>query len=328
MALKWGIASTGKIANDFVTALKSLSQKEHQVVAVAARSLDSSEEFAKNHKIPNAYEGYVNLATDPKVQVVYIGVLNPQHYDVAKLMLQHNKHVLVEKPLTLNEKQTRSLIELARNKKLFLMEAVWSRFFPVYKEVAKLIKNGIIGDVRFVSVTFGFPISDVPRVTQKNLGGSATLDIGVYILQFQQLIFRGLKPESIVAAGHLNNEKVDVTASAIFKYPDNKTAVVTCDATAEMPNEGLIVGTKGVIKIPKFWAPTSYKLNEEIKEFPLIENEGKFNYFNSAGLAYQAMEVRQKILEGKIESDIMPHEESIQLANWMDFVRSEIGADV
>ncbi|KAH0999655.1 hypothetical protein HUJ04_006041 [Dendroctonus ponderosae] len=314
MALRWGIAFSGLIANDFVTALKGLPKEEHR-----------AEKFAKTHNIPTFHEGYANLAKDPNVQVVYIGVLNPQHHEVAILMLENGKHVLCEKPFTLNEKLARQVIEVARRKKLFIMEAIWSRFFPSYQEARRLIKAGEIGDVKYASVAFGVKIDKVERVTNKDLCGSATLDIGVYILQFQQFVFQGLQPEKIAVAGHLDEHGVDDAVSAIFVYPDNKTAVVSCNTTVELPNKAVIVGSKGTIKLPTFWSPLTLTLNSKVKEFPLIPNEGKFNYYNSAGLAYQAIEVRKCILEGKLESDVVPHAETIQLAAWMDKLRHEVG---
>lgn len=148
MALRWGIAAAGKISNDFVVAIKALPSDNHQVVAVAARSSASAEKFAKTHGIPQAYEGYQKLAKDGNVDVVYVSVLNPQHYEVSKLMLENGKHVLCEKPFTMNEKQTRKLIEIARAKKLFIMEAIWSRCFPAYRELRRIIESGDIGEVK------------------------------------------------------------------------------------------------------------------------------------------------------------------------------------
>lgn len=150
MALKWGIAAAGKISNDFVVALKALPSDSHQAVAVAARSLASAEKFAKTHEIPYAYEGYLQLAQDKTVDIVYVGVLNPQHYEVSKLMLENGKHVLCEKPFTMNEKQTRKLMEIAKARKLFIMEAIWSRCFPVYRELRRVIEAGDIGEVGFL----------------------------------------------------------------------------------------------------------------------------------------------------------------------------------
>lgn len=147
MSLKWGIAAAGIISNDFVVSLQGLPKGSHEVIAVAARALERAQKFAKEHNIPNAYEGYEKLGKDQNIDVVYVGSLNPQHYEIVKMMLEHGKHVLCEKPFVMNEKQAKKLIEIAKEKKLFLMEAVWSRFFPVYQELRKSIDSGQIGEV-------------------------------------------------------------------------------------------------------------------------------------------------------------------------------------
>lgn len=164
MTLNWGIASAGKISHDFVNAVGTLSDNDHKVVAVAARDINRAREFAQLHDIENHYGSYAELASDPNVEVVYIGVLNPQHYSVAMLMLENGKHVLCEKPLCMNEKEARKLIAYAERKKLFLMEAIWSRFFPSYQYLHKQIKNGMLGDIQEVDVSFGFPLEDVDRL--------------------------------------------------------------------------------------------------------------------------------------------------------------------
>lgn len=165
MALKWGIASAGKISHDFVTAIGTLSPAEHKVVAVAARDLNRAKEFADLHEIRHAYGSYLELANDSGIEVVYVGTLNPQHYDVATLMLQHGKHVLCEKPLCMNAKQSQKLIDLAKEKNLFLMEAIWSRFFPSYVYIRNRIKSGDLGEITKVKVDFGFELAEVDRLS-------------------------------------------------------------------------------------------------------------------------------------------------------------------
>lgn len=155
MALKWGIVSAGSIAHDFVNALGTLNEDDHQVVAVAARDLNRAKEFAQRFKIANAYGTYLQLAQDPSVDIAYIGNLIPQHLEVAKLMLDHGKHILVEKPLCLNEKQVRELVSYAKQKKLFSMEAIWSRFFPSYQYIRQQINDGKLGDIISVDAAFG-----------------------------------------------------------------------------------------------------------------------------------------------------------------------------
>lgn len=164
MALRWGIASAGKICHDFATAVGTLPAADHRIVAVAAREHAKAAAFAELHQIEHAYEGYERLANDTNVEVVYVGMLNPQHYEVVLLMLQHGKHVLCEKPLCMNEKQSTHVIAVAKERKLFLMEAIWSRLFPAYQYVRRQIQSGALGTVREVDVEFGFPIADVARL--------------------------------------------------------------------------------------------------------------------------------------------------------------------
>ncbi|XP_072397506.1 trans-1,2-dihydrobenzene-1,2-diol dehydrogenase-like [Diabrotica undecimpunctata] len=325
MLLNWGIAAAGKISNDFASALKALPLSDHKVVAIASRSQSNSDNFAKTHGIPNAYQGYDKLAKDENVNIVYVGVLNPQHYEVAKLMLEHGKHVLCEKPFTMNAKQTKKLLDISKEKNLFLMEAVWSRCFPAYDKMIEIIKSGEIGEVVQVSVEFGEPINHIDRIKNKDLGGGVILDLGGYNLQFQQYVFNGLKPIKIVANGHLNEEGIDTALATVLTYPGGKTAVLSISSLAQFSCEGVVYGTKGCIKVPTFWSPTTLDVNGEVLEFPLIKNEAEFNYLNSAGLAYEAEEARQCIMKNKIESPKITHENSLELAQMMDKLRVELG---
>lgn len=166
MALKWGIVSASKIAHDFVNALGTLSADDHQVVAVAARDLSRAEEFAKRFDIPKAYSSYLELAQDPDIEIAYVGVLNPQHFEVSMLMLEHGKHVLCEKPMCLNETQVRQLVSFAKQKNLFLMEGIWSRFFPSYQYIREQIESGKLGEIVGVEVEKGNHLmTNVDRIT-------------------------------------------------------------------------------------------------------------------------------------------------------------------
>lgn len=162
--LRWGIASAGKISHDFVNAVGTLPRDEHTVVAVAARYQSNADEFASVHGIPQAYEGYERLANDCNVDVVYVGTINPQHYEVARLMLENGKHVLCEKPMCINAGQVIALTRLATERKLFLMEGIWSRFFPSYQYVRKQIRAGSLGDILRVEAAIGMPFENVERM--------------------------------------------------------------------------------------------------------------------------------------------------------------------
>ncbi|PSN53383.1 hypothetical protein C0J52_03796 [Blattella germanica] len=241
----------GKISHDFVTALSTLPLEEHQVVAVAARQLDRAVKFAEEHNIPQAYDSYEEIANDPNVEVAYIGTINVQHFEVTKMMLNHGKHVLCEKPLTLNLKESKELINLAKEKKLFLMEAIWSRCFPVYDAVKKELESGALGDVLQVTACLGTLNAHVDRVKFKEMGGGNILNIGVYVLQLAQFVFGPSSPENIVALSNLNAEGMDTNTSMILKYKDGKMATLTTHGKIKLQNDAYIVGTNGFIKSPK-----------------------------------------------------------------------------
>lgn len=325
MATRWGIVSAGKISHDFVTALSTLSQDEHKVVAVAARDLQRAKEFAKLHKIPIAYGSYEELAKDPTIEVVYIGTIQSQHFEVGKLMLNNGKPILCEKPLTLNYKQTSQLISLAKQKGLFMMEGIWSRFFPAYSMLKKEIESGSIGEVIEVNAHFGCPIADLERIRLREFGGGSILDLGVYCLQLAIFLFGPEYPTDIVATGELNEDGCDRNMACILKYEGGRTAVLSSNTRIRLPNEAYIIGTRGNMKMPSFWCPTSLSTPEKNYDFILPTASKPFNFTNSAGLRYEAMEVRQCLKKGLLESPKMTHEESLLLAELEDKLRHILG---
>jgi dihydrodiol dehydrogenase / D-xylose 1-dehydrogenase (NADP) len=145
------------------------------------------------------------------------------------------------------------------------------------------------------------------------------------MLEFQQYVFRGLRPIKIAVNGHLNNQNTDESAAAIITYPEGKMAVVSTSTRVLLPNEGIVVGTKGTIRMPDFWCPTQLITPTKTYEYELPKTTVPFIHKNSGGLAFEAEEARQCIKSGKIESPHMPHHESIELAQLMDLLRKEIG---
>uniref|UniRef100_A0A1B6CSQ0 Trans-1,2-dihydrobenzene-1,2-diol dehydrogenase n=2 Tax=Clastoptera arizonana TaxID=38151 RepID=A0A1B6CSQ0_9HEMI len=330
MATIWGIAGAGKISHDFVTALKALPKGEHVVIAVASASgKNKAEEFAKKHNITNAYGTYEELATNDKIDVIYVGSLNPQHFPNSKLFLDNGKAVLCEKPLCMNYKEADILIKLAKKNNLFLMEALWTRYFPVYEELKQHLAAGTIGDVLQVDTSFGVKISTVDRLRLKELGGGTVLDLGVYALQLLVLIFGNNKPIALKALGHTNEDGVDESMSCILTYSGGRTAVISTHSKVELPNKSYIVGTKGTIEISRpMWSPTKIIVNGEEKVFPLPKVEGEFNFVNSVGLNYEAAEVRRCLLEGLKESPKASHADSLMIAYLEDAIRKQLGVEL
>jgi len=325
--LRWGVAGAGRISTDFVSAVIADSSDKHQFVAVASRSLETASQFAFARNIPKAYGSYLELANDSNVQIVYVGNLNPDHYETAKLFLEHGKHVLLEKPLTMNAKQTAALTKFAREKGLLLMEALWSRFLPSYIFALEQIRQGIIGQVYSVDVSFGVATLDgVDRLNTKKLGGGTILDLGVYAINVIQQAFDNDEPTKVVAVGDLNAEGVDLSVSAALSYSKGRSAVLRTHAIVDLPCEATITGTKGYIKLlNKFHCAQKVVVNGVEHDKSYLPNTPEMNFANSRGLRYEADEVRRLLLAGKIESDVMPHADSIKIAKIQDELRRQVG---
>ncbi|XP_037958054.1 trans-1,2-dihydrobenzene-1,2-diol dehydrogenase isoform X1 [Teleopsis dalmanni] len=324
-ATRWGIVSAGKISHDFCVALSTLSFDEHKIVAVAARDRARAEEFAKKHKIPNAFGTYTELADFKDVDVVYIGALNPQHYEIGMLMLEHGKHVLCEKPLCLNLYQAKNLIQYAERKKLFLMEAVWSRFFPAYQYLRKQIQTGMLGEIQEVEVSFGFSLINVDRLSKNDLGGGVILDLGIYAIQVSQWAFQE-PPVKIVANGEVNTEGVDIAVNAELHYTRNRISKISLSGKKQLDNKAIIKGTKGEITLINFWCPIKIiDIDGKEREWVLPQGSHPTNFLNSEGLRYEAEAVRQALINGKIENETVSHNDSLLFARIEDEIRQQVG---
>lgn len=326
MTLRWGIVSTGLISHDFAAALSTLPADEHTIIAVAARKKKDAERFF--HNIPKSYEVYDQLLTDPDVDVVYIGTINNKHYEIAVAAFRNGKHVLCEKPLCMNYKQAKALLDYAKSQRLFCMEAVWTRFFPAFTYLKKRIDDGELGDIQHVEAALGHGgWGEVDRVKYKQLGGGTILDLGVYSIQAALWVIpSGSVPTSIEATGVLNSDWVDSEMKATIKFDGDVEAKVSCSGIHSFHNRLIVRGTKGEITIPSFWAPTSLiDLDGQRKEWKLPKANHRFNFPNSCGLRYEAEEVRQCIENGLLESVSMTHEDSLRIAQIQDECRRQIG---
>ncbi|CAH1786414.1 unnamed protein product [Owenia fusiformis] len=326
MATRWGICTTGKISSDFGRAVQLLPRADHEIVGVAARKIEDAEKFIEtlSLKSAKAYGSYKAMAEDSNVEVVYIGSIHTYHCELTKLFLNHGKHVLCEKPSAINSKQLDEMLTLAKEKKLFFMEGLWSRFFPAYVEMRKQIRAGAIGDVRYTSTQFGFPLDGVPRMAKKSMGGGSLLDLGIYPLHCTSFVFEGEKPERIVASAVMTDDDVDQTTLTTIHYSGGRTAQTACNMNVTLPNRAIICGTKGIIELKElFWCPTQVTINGETKHFEL-ESEG-FNFHNSAGLKYEAQAVRESLLKGELENSVASHAESRLLMSSLDQIRKQTG---
>ncbi|CAI5646026.1 unnamed protein product [Oreochromis niloticus] len=326
MATRWGLCGAGKISHDFSVAMKTLPPGDHQIAVIASRSIDRAKDFARKHGIPKAYGSYEELANDPEIDIVYLGVLHTEHWRVGMLFFKAGKNVLCEKPFAMNSREVKDLVATAKKNNVFLMEAIWSRCFPVYAEVRRLLAEEAVGDVKLVKGYFGSPQLDIPRSVQKELGGGALLDIGVYCLQFVLMVFNGERPESIQATGVLLDSGVDESVAVTMKFSRKRMALCAFSIAARLPNDAVIAGTKGSIKVlDPMHCPTKLVVNDKETEYPLPEPCLPLNFTNSTGLRYEAAEVRQCLLKGLKESPRMPLADSVLLTEIMDEIRKQVG---
>uniref|UniRef100_A0AAR2JWU5 Trans-1,2-dihydrobenzene-1,2-diol dehydrogenase n=1 Tax=Pygocentrus nattereri TaxID=42514 RepID=A0AAR2JWU5_PYGNA len=298
MGTRWGICSAGNISHGFVVALKTPSPEDHQVSPSAAQELKQMQEFADNHGIPSVYGRYKDLSVDPEIpaDVVYVGAIHPHHLRVGQLFMNAGKNVLIEKPFALNAKEVKKLVTVASfqtAKEIFplFLQALRTHFF-VSVEVKELLSHGDVGEVRMVRADLVTPLTHIPRLVEKELGGGALLDIGVYCVQFVLMVYRGERPESIQATGYKLDAGVDGHAVIVLKFSCNRMAVCTCSISMMLTNDAVIVGNKGMIKV---YIPVHIRC-------PItFEPSMPLNFTHSAELRYEAEEVHQCLLSGKTQ---------------------------
>ncbi|UJR22042.1 hypothetical protein I4U23_025110 [Adineta vaga] len=325
MQLKWGIIGTGRICHDFCLALLTCDKKEHIIVAVGSRNKSQAENFVREFHLENQVQIYGSqdeVFQDVNVDIVYIGTIEQVHRDLCIKALNHQKHVLCEKPLAMNTGEIEEIINAAKKTKKFIMEAIWSRFFPIYFDLRNAIQQ--IGRVTYVECTF--------CVRNLNAFGiwSTLMAIGCYPIQAALIAFDHEEPEIIRATGHTKehqNQLTDRMASITLLFKNNRMAVLTCiTEDIESASSLKIYGTEGVVNIPShFWAPTQIILpNGQIVEHSLPETMKKTNLEHSAGLCYEAIACREQILNEKTEHPLMTLEHSLQIARIIEESRRQI----
>jgi predicted dehydrogenase len=316
---RWGILGTGAIARRFVRGLRSLP--EAVVFAVGSRSEASAAKFADEHNIPRRHASYEDLASDPGVDVIYIATPHPLHAENATLCLQAGKAVLCEKPFCVNAAEAERVVELAREKRLFIMEGMWTRFFPLMKEVRRLVSQRALGEVRILNVDFGFraDLDPASRLFDQKLGGGALLDVGVYCVSFASMVLG--RPSGFVGLPHLGETGVDEQASIILEHEGGRLANLSIGIRTTTPQEATIMGTEGYVRIhAPWWRPTSMTISRPGKEDETIETPVSGNGFD-----YEAAEVMRCLKAGKTESDVMPLDETISVMMTMDSIRAAWG---
>ena len=321
--MKWGILATGTIAKKFASTLKQMGEESEQLVAVGSRHMESAQSFAQQYDISHFYDSYEALAADPEVDVIYVATPNMLHYENCKLCLEHGKNVLCEKPFTINEEQALTLYSIAKEKGLFIMEAFWIWFLPLYKKIKGIIKAGIIGEVKQITCQYGFVASGARKDRKFNsgLGGGALLDIGIYNLGFLRII-TGQEPERIETKKvHINEYGTDDYSRLLLTYPDGCSAESVQTIGQDLKRNARIVGTKGSIFLPDFQHAEAMRLDlSGSGESQLIQCPVDIN-----GFEYEIREVSRCVRLGLSSSEYYTMSDSLSLTRQMYKLRMDWG---
>jgi predicted dehydrogenase len=317
---RWGILATGGIAHAFATDLAFLPSAE--IVAVGSRSQASADAFADEFAIPNRHPSYQALVDDPEVDAIYVSTPHPGHRDAALLAIQAGKAVLCEKPFTMDAAQASELIEAARSRGTFLMEAMWTRFLPDIVRIREILAAGTLGDIVSVTAEHGqwFPHDPEHRIFKPSLGGGALLDLGIYPVSFASMVLGS--PARVTAVSDPAFTGVDAQTSMIFQYDGGAHAILTTTSYALTGNAAAINGTNARLEIAgTFYRPTSFRVLDRDD----VELERWDQPHQGGGLRHQAAEVGHCLRAGLTESPILTLDETLSIMKTMDEVRRQIG---
>ncbi|MEE2773011.1 MAG: Gfo/Idh/MocA family oxidoreductase [Bacteroidota bacterium] len=315
--IKWGIIGLGKIAGKFAGDLQKV--EEAILYGVASRNMEKAEEFKEDFHAEKAFGSYEAILKDEEVDVIYVATPHVYHAEITKDCLHHGKAVLCEKPFAMNRSQVEEMIALAKEKNIFLMEALWTKFLPHFKAVEETIKTGKYGKIKAIKADFGFKADYNPekRLFNKDLGGGSLLDIGIYPV-FLAHHFLGM-PDSVQAEAIIGKTGVDERCDIRFHYNNGTSAELFSTLQEDSGTTAEIELENGKITMhSRFHEPTSAQF--EIDGKMEIRNYG----VTTKGYNFEAEHVTKMLQQGKKESDIMSFQDSLELISLLDSIREKI----
>lgn len=327
--LRWGVIGPGKIAHRFAQALEFVP--DAVLAGAASRDLEKAQAFIKEYGGSFAGDSYQELAERTDIDAVYIGNTHNFHFDPALLCLNAGKAVLCEKPLTVNAAQAQQLVDAARKNNVFLMEALWTRFLPVYQQVQQWIKDGEIGQLQHIHSTFAikFPYLPEGRHFNPHLAGGILLDGNVYSVAMSQWLLGVDEPETVQAVGVIGKTGVDDSLAVNLDYGGGKTAQFYGSQLAPYTNDLSILGTDGYITVHgHFWEATRVTLHKRGEKGSSADNNNRQELdlpFECNGFEYQIREAVKCIRGGELESAVIPHRHTLANMQLMDTIRQQIG---
>ena len=326
--IRWGLMGSGRIIDRWIKGAKQVDDMD--IVAVSSRKPESAKKMADKYDIPEVLT-FDEMVNRDDIDIVYVPVPHVAHKELTIKALKAGKAVLVEKPAAVTAADFDEMAECAKENGTFLMEAVWTRFFPLAKRLDEVLKSGVIGDVRLFQSSFSFRSEpdQVPRLYLPELAGGALLDTGVYNLHFAEMVL-GKDPVDVTGFCAMDTDeyhlKVDEQGSYVAKYDNGELAVMTSAVRTSMPDTAYIYGTKGSITVPVFWKPSRMLVNAEGKE-EWIEApvDQKIDGIEDEGYQYEIRHVHECIRAGLIESPVMTWEKTRSVMKICDKLRSQWG---
>lgn len=316
--MKIGILGAGNIARNMANTLNAM--EDATFYAIGARDQKKAEKFAKEYGAKKAYGSYEQLVSDPEVELIYVATPHSHHFAHTKLCIEQGKPVLCEKAFMANAKQAKEICALAEERKVFLTEAIWTRYLPSRTMIDEIIRSGEIGDVTFVTANLGYDIKDVERMQRPELAGGALLDVGIYPLTFISMVL-GNDVKEIVSTCTKTATGVDEQNAVILKYDNGVMAVAHSGMLAGTEQYGIVYGTKGYLIAENLNNITAIKVYTKerklVKEVKVPEQ--------ITGFEYQVRASMKAIREGKLECEEIPHAESIVMMELMDQLRADWG---
>jgi len=316
--IKWGIIGPGNIAHKFADALKTLG--DGQLCAVASRSKEKAEVFGSEYGVSEVkcYGSYEELVKDKDIDVVYVALPIVFHKEISILCLKNGKAVLCEKPIAMNEAEAKEVVKVAKDNKVFFMEAMWTRYLPIYQQVNTWISDGLIGEVRMFQADFGISrkLDPIGLKLNKELGGGALLDIGIYPVSLCHYLFDAI-PNNVKSITHIGQTGVDIQTTVNLGFEDGRVADFCCSLNAVTPGLGHIMGTKGRIILKQYWKCETAILCCDGKEKE-VSIPHKCN-----GYEFEIQEVMNCIKNSKLESDKMSLNKSIEVMHTIDLIKEQ-----
>lgn len=320
--LHMAILGAGRIAATMAETINRMNQVGNHAVslyAVAARDLERAQQFADIHGVERAYGSYEEMLQDQQVQLVYVATPHSHHYQHVMMCLEHGKHVLCEKAFAANAQQAREMLQRAKDKGLLLTEAIWTRYQPMREIISQVVNSGVIGEPRMLTANLGYEIMGKERIVEPALAGGALLDVGIYPLNFAEMVFGA--PDQVHAVGVLSDKGVDLQDSMTLTWKDGKMAVLNAGANCVSDRMGVIYGTRGFAVVENINNPQSITVYDaqyqQVEQHPCPAQ--------LTGYEYEVVEAARCIEVGAMECPSMPHQDTVHMMELMDEIRHQMG---